>query len=250
MAFCLNNLVQMNGPNRTLPAAPSTPLPPHPSVIVNTKDAHTWNVQQVCDWLDQNNFGQFVSLFREHDITGDVLVDLNYALLKEIGIHLVGDRARILACIKRNLRPGSTSSIVTDGQSLALVSPKMEDRRGPHTTSPNRPHKNRHILVGVSPGSPSSELSEADSNGISHDGRNQGSPTNFAFNSQDSRSPTTVRANSLSKNRNNLYPTLAPRSSSINKEQKVSPLSTKSNLGDIHSVRYVRFINFLLLENG
>lgn len=232
----------MNGPNRQVPAAPSAPLPPSPSGGLNPSDALSWNVHQVCEWLEQANFGQFVQNFRDHDITGDVLVDLNYALLKEIGIHLVGDRARILAAIKRNLRTDG-ASIVTDGHSLNPSSPKIDDRRGPQSTSPNRPHKNRHAFAGVSPGSPSSEVSEPDSSSMVQDGRNQSSPTNFSFNSQDSRSPTAIRSNSLSKNRNNLYPTLAPRSSSINKEPKVSPLSAKSNLGDIHSVRYVRFSN-------
>ena len=221
----------MNGPNRPMPPAPSVPLPNSPITGLNTSDAKSWNVAQVCEWLEQANFAQFTQHFRDHDITGDLLVDLNYALLKEIGIHLVGDRARILATIKRHLRTGGTS-IVTDGQSLSPASPKIEERRGPQSTSPNRPHKHRNAFANMSPGSPL-DFSEADSNSWVQDGRSLIS------------SSTPKRSNSLSKRQ--VYPALAPRSSSINKEPKVSinkepkmsPSSAKSNSGDIHCVKYV-----------
>jgi hypothetical protein len=224
VAFCLtiyfSSLREMSSPNRLVPAVPSAPLPPSPTNGLNPSNAQYWDVEQVCEWLEQANFGQFAHLFREQNITGDVLVDLNYSLLKEIGVHLVGDRARILASIKRNLGAGGTS-IVTDS-----LSPKTDDRRGQYATSPNRPQKNRHAFSGLSPGSPkSSELSELDSG---YDGRNQASPTS-----------SQKRKNSLTRFQNIPYPMLAPRSSSINKEPKVSPLTTKSNFGDIHSVRYV-----------
>ena len=225
----------MHGLNRQ---PPSAPLPPSPANGASMPDVPNWNSHQVCEWLEKSNFGQFVELFLAHDITGDVLIDLNYSLLKEIGVTLVGDRARILAAIKRNLKSGNTS-IVTDTYSLGPLSPKLEERRPPQMSSPERPQKNR--FPGMSPGSP--DAPESDHIGVTRiDSRTHASPTTFMG---DGISPTGGKSSPMVKNRNNMYPSLAPRSSSI-KESKQSPSSAKSDSGDIHSVRYVSIFSKLI----
>jgi hypothetical protein len=71
-----------------------------------------WTVTDVVQWLEENGFGRFSDLFIKHDITGDVLLDLNYTYLKDMGVNLVGDRARILQAIKQKLRPPRPATII------------------------------------------------------------------------------------------------------------------------------------------
>lgn len=71
-----------------------------------------WTVTDVVQWLEENGFGRFCELFIKHDITGDVLLDLNYTYLKDMGVNLVGDRARILQAIKQKLRPPRPATII------------------------------------------------------------------------------------------------------------------------------------------
>jgi hypothetical protein len=60
-----------------------------------------WDTARVLQWLESNNFGEYKESFSKHQITGDLLPDLNYTTLKEIGVLIVGDRARIMQAIKK-----------------------------------------------------------------------------------------------------------------------------------------------------
>lgn len=59
-----------------------------------------WGYAEVAAWLQENNLGQHISLFTSNDIRGAALLQLNHAVLKEMGIHIVGDRLRLLAAIR------------------------------------------------------------------------------------------------------------------------------------------------------
>ncbi|KAI8903638.1 hypothetical protein EDD86DRAFT_230987, partial [Gorgonomyces haynaldii] len=60
-----------------------------------------WDNPRVIQWMIENQFHQWIDHFMEHQITGDVLMELNYNTLKDIGVKTVGDRARILQQIKK-----------------------------------------------------------------------------------------------------------------------------------------------------
>ena len=59
-----------------------------------------WDEARVGDWLRSINCGQYVELFRRHNINGENLLDMDQATLKEMGIKKVGDRVRIGAQAK------------------------------------------------------------------------------------------------------------------------------------------------------
>ena len=54
----------------------------------------------VLRWLYEARVPQHAARFREHDIRGDVILDLDQSTLKETGIVSVGDRIKILVAVK------------------------------------------------------------------------------------------------------------------------------------------------------
>lgn len=52
------------------------------------------------DWLKSINCAQYVDLFRKNNINGENLMDMDQAMLKEMGIKKIGDRVRIGAQAK------------------------------------------------------------------------------------------------------------------------------------------------------
>ncbi|KAI0273762.1 hypothetical protein BC834DRAFT_816743 [Gloeopeniophorella convolvens] len=60
----------------------------------------TWSDSHVSIWLTDIKCGHHAATFRANDIRGDVLLELDHATLKEIGIVSVGDRLRILKAVK------------------------------------------------------------------------------------------------------------------------------------------------------
>ena len=59
-----------------------------------------WDEGRVGEWLRSINCGQWASIFRSNHITGEVLVDIDTATLKEMGINKLGDRVRIGSAAK------------------------------------------------------------------------------------------------------------------------------------------------------
>lgn len=77
--------------------------------------AAEWNVEEVVDWLRSKGFDDAVcDKFAEQEITGDVLLELDLAILKsEIGIVAYGKRIRIVNAIADLRHP---PSILSSGQ--------------------------------------------------------------------------------------------------------------------------------------
>ncbi|GJJ07548.1 hypothetical protein Clacol_001750 [Clathrus columnatus] len=92
------------------PAAPSTRKEIHPS---------EWTVEQVVEWLKDKGMDEVTcSKFIEHEITGDVLLELDTAMLKdEMGIAALGKRMRIQNGIIELKRPVSASIPFSSGSS-------------------------------------------------------------------------------------------------------------------------------------
>ena len=59
-----------------------------------------WDEVRVGDWLKSINCAQYVDLFRKNNINGENLMDMDQAMLKEMGIKKIGDRVRIGAQAK------------------------------------------------------------------------------------------------------------------------------------------------------
>ncbi|RKP06052.1 kinase-like domain-containing protein [Thamnocephalis sphaerospora] len=64
-------------------------------------DIRAWSEQRVASWLAENQFGHYADAFIENDVNGEVLVELNNTLLKELGVRTVGERVKILVALKR-----------------------------------------------------------------------------------------------------------------------------------------------------
>ncbi|GAA5865790.1 hypothetical protein JCM3774_003094 [Rhodotorula dairenensis] len=87
-------------------------------------DPVDWTVDNVVDWGQQKGFDEgILSKFVEHEITGDVLLEMDVAMLKEIDLIAFGRRVRVYNAIKElrhRTQPGNLmSSISTTGGPLS-----------------------------------------------------------------------------------------------------------------------------------
>jgi hypothetical protein len=81
-------------------------------------------------WLSDLGFQKQLSeSFVKHDICGDMLLDLDYSLLKDMGILRVGDMKRILMAIEKlyaasqvnRAHPTTSSSLQNDGDAYVIT---------------------------------------------------------------------------------------------------------------------------------
>ncbi|WWC71495.1 uncharacterized protein I206_105453 [Kwoniella pini CBS 10737] len=78
---------------------------------IPSKPVPTWNVDDVVAWAQAKGFDEGIpDKFREHEITGDLLLELDANLLKELEIPQFGKRMRIAAAISELRRPSSMIS--------------------------------------------------------------------------------------------------------------------------------------------
>ncbi|KNC97082.1 STE/STE11 protein kinase [Spizellomyces punctatus DAOM BR117] len=119
--------------------APTGPLPPTPTSSpfssLSPSVVREWDEKLVGFWLIENGFERFGPAFADNHITGQALLELNYDTLKDIGVMSVGDRARILQAIKKQLR-GPRS--VPQGSSGMLRSPSPASAPPALSSSPSR----------------------------------------------------------------------------------------------------------------
>ncbi|KZT60847.1 hypothetical protein CALCODRAFT_480491 [Calocera cornea HHB12733] len=123
-------------PIDTMYAAPSPPLsPPAPAPTAAAPapkqapndrplDPNTWSTTDVLSWLTARGFDSAVlDKFEEQDITGDVLLSLDLALLKdELGISAFGKRVRLNNAIGELRRSVGAAGSPGQGQDVSLGS--------------------------------------------------------------------------------------------------------------------------------
>lgn len=63
--------------------------------------ARNWDEERVCDWLVTVNCGEYEKLFRKNNINGENLLEMDKAVLQEMGIDKIGDRVRLFLQIKK-----------------------------------------------------------------------------------------------------------------------------------------------------
>lgn len=99
----------------------------------------SWDDGHVSRWLQDHKCGTHAGIFIEHDIRGDVILELDNATLKEMGIASVGDRVRILSAVKQLRQQLSRSkqsapTVATtgsDGTSTQKQTRRLEGARPP-----------------------------------------------------------------------------------------------------------------------
>ncbi|KZV86236.1 hypothetical protein EXIGLDRAFT_725062 [Exidia glandulosa HHB12029] len=108
------------GGPRSVTTAPSTISTALTTPVTASKPGghpSEWSVEQVVAWLRSKGFDEGVcSKFTEHEITGDVLLDLDANLLKELDIVAFGKRMRIANAIHELNRPPSIVSSENSGR--------------------------------------------------------------------------------------------------------------------------------------
>ncbi|KAH7889234.1 Pkinase-domain-containing protein [Phlebopus sp. FC_14] len=115
----------------------------------------TWADTHVAKWLTDIKCGVHGETFREHDIRGDVLLELDQDTLKEMNITSIGDRLRIMngvkvlrqRCSARTSSPPATSLsqvrtyLSAHGETRILETPREPSRlNGLATTIPAQAH--------------------------------------------------------------------------------------------------------------
>ncbi|KTW32209.1 uncharacterized protein T551_00891 [Pneumocystis jirovecii RU7] len=78
-----------------------------------------WTPQDVAAWIESKGFGSFANKFIIHEITGDILIQMDYMHLKELGILSFGKRFEIEREIKL-LRNSLSSEIENSRESKIL----------------------------------------------------------------------------------------------------------------------------------
>ena len=71
------------------------------SDIDGPESAKNWDEEQVCDWLRSVKCGDYEKLFRKNNINGENLLEMDKAVLQEMGIEKIGDRVRLFLGIKK-----------------------------------------------------------------------------------------------------------------------------------------------------
>ncbi len=92
-------------------SSPGGLVSPGTAARMPAKPPMTWTVEEVVEWARSRGFDDGVcAKFVEQDITGDVLLELDANLLKELDIPQLGKRLRIAAAINELRRPPSAVS--------------------------------------------------------------------------------------------------------------------------------------------
>ncbi|KUJ11728.1 BcSTE11, mitogen-activated protein kinase [Mollisia scopiformis] len=136
------------------------------SDVEGPESAKNWDEERVCDWLNSVNCGEYEKLFRKNNINGENLLEMDKAVLQEMGIDKIGDRVRLFLNIKK-LRTKAYA---------------------------NQKKRNRDSFAGLDAYTPSSSGSPRPPNGT------RAMPTNKRFSRQfESFNPPTAIPENLSK---------------------------------------------------
>jgi mitogen-activated protein kinase kinase kinase len=94
-------------PSRMIPAMMATgtsfasPTESDFSDMESPDSAKNWDEERVSEWLRSVNCGQYEKLFRKNNINGENLLEMDKAILQEMGIDKIGDRVRLFLGIKK-----------------------------------------------------------------------------------------------------------------------------------------------------
>ncbi|KAB2579757.1 Protein kinase byr2 [Lasiodiplodia hormozganensis] len=124
-----------------------------------------WDEERVGEWLKSINCAQYVQLFKENNINGEVLMEMDQTQLKEMGIKKIGDRVRIGSQAKlfRN-KEYRKSKRNSNRESLALLD--SASYTPPSSGSPRPLHSARGHSARKQPSRPGSPLVDQENRGL------------------------------------------------------------------------------------
>ncbi|EHL01995.1 putative Serine/threonine-protein kinase STE11 [Glarea lozoyensis 74030] len=106
------------------------------------ESAKNWDEEKVCDWLRSINCGDYVKLFRKNNITGENLLEMDKAVLQEMGIEKIGDRVRLFLGIKKLRTKAYANQKKRNRDSFAGLDAYTPSSSG----SPRPPHSSNRSL--------------------------------------------------------------------------------------------------------
>lgn len=128
----------LRGQHSPFPTTPtSSNLEPPPGMLY-ADYIRSWTDNHVARWLNDIKCGHHASTFKANDIRGDIVLELDQPLLKEMGITSIGDRLRIVNAVKA-LRQRCASRPVT-ASVIDITRPKLD--QGSESRSPAAHEKN------------------------------------------------------------------------------------------------------------
>ncbi|KAH7926308.1 Pkinase-domain-containing protein [Leucogyrophana mollusca] len=101
------SFINLSSPRAQISSLPVTPMtglannlldPPAGTLFADF--LRTWSDAHVAKWLTDIKCGSHVGTFKDNDIRGDVLLEVDQETLKEMGIASIGDRLRIVNGVK------------------------------------------------------------------------------------------------------------------------------------------------------
>jgi mitogen-activated protein kinase kinase kinase len=136
---------------------PTTPTSSHAHSILEPPPAmsysdfiRSWTDNHVSRWLTDVKCGHHATAFKANDIRGDIVLELDQTLLKEMGIASIGDRLRIVNAVKAlrqrsSSRPATASVIDISRPKLDQITeprtPAVPERSGAETTAMRGPSR-------------------------------------------------------------------------------------------------------------
>lgn len=129
-------------PTTTTTSSPHISLEP-PAGMSFADYLKTWSDTQTARWLAECKCSHHAETFKANDIRGDILLELDQATLKEMGIASIGDRLRMLNAVKSlrhrasNRSPAPTSAPTRHTEPGSSNQPKID------STTTSRPHTKR-----------------------------------------------------------------------------------------------------------
>ncbi|KAI8071176.1 kinase-like domain-containing protein [Gilbertella persicaria] len=121
------------------------PSPTSPSYAEHKRtlldDVKNWSEQKVTEWLSNQALGRFSQKFIEHNISGSVLLDVDYEALKAMDIKTVGERVRLLTAIKALRQEcylaASLAARIPARDNRGLLTPATDKHEGFNMTEAN-----------------------------------------------------------------------------------------------------------------
>ncbi|ORE07603.1 PH-domain-containing protein [Rhizopus microsporus var. microsporus] len=108
-----------------------------------------WNIDQVEIWLNAIDFGSIAAHFKDQEITGDILIELNMNSLKELDVPTFGKRFKLHAAIsvlREECYPSykfpSSQSMTSDNSSFML---KRREEGGDYAIMPSNKNREDHV---------------------------------------------------------------------------------------------------------
>lgn len=190
-----------------VPSATGSPVPSFgpPRQTQQGGDPNDWGVEQVVEWARSKGWDEasVVSKFQEHEISGDVLLEMDINILKEIDISAFGKRFQVANAIKE-LKGGSARPM---SQGAALSSPGAPpagygyapSSHSARTTSDNHARRSQDSQPPAqTPAYPAAQAAPSGFGG-SYGGWANGAPSGIGMGpspSQDPSAPTDTSGNS------------------------------------------------------